>query len=97
MAEMIGLTPDTFVLDAGCGIGGPSRHLATEYGCQVTGVDLTQSFCDIAQAFAKQFGLEDRLTYLQGNVLDLPFDNDSFDEMVANQIRNFRNGLMRVV
>ena len=79
MAELINLQPGASVLDAGSGLGGPSRHLALEYGCYVTGIDLTQSFCDVAKAFAKRFGLDNRVTYQQGSVLDLPFEDNCFD------------------
>ena len=79
MAELIDLQPGTSVLDAGCGLGGPSLHLALEYGCLVTGIDLTQAFCDVAKAFSKRFGVENHVTYQQGSVLDLPFDDKQFD------------------
>src|SRR5437763_4250401 len=40
LAELVGLTGSERVLDVGSGIGGPSRFLASRYGCQVEGVDL---------------------------------------------------------
>ncbi|MDQ3836384.1 MAG: hypothetical protein M3270_05565, partial [Thermoproteota archaeon] len=33
------LKPNFNVLDAGSGIGGPSRYLASRFGCRVTGLD----------------------------------------------------------
>jgi protein-L-isoaspartate O-methyltransferase len=36
------------ILDIGSGIGGPARWIAARFGCHVTGVDLTQAFCDAA-------------------------------------------------
>ncbi|HEV2417497.1 MAG TPA: hypothetical protein VGX94_06820 [Terriglobia bacterium] len=42
LANLAGVQTGWTVLDAGSGLGGPSRHLAERYGCQVEGVDLTQ-------------------------------------------------------
>src|SRR5215471_21637258 len=41
LAELAGFHGGERVLDIGSGIGGPSRFLATQYGCQVIGIDLT--------------------------------------------------------
>jgi len=44
LAEFAALKPGTRVLDVGSGLGGPARLLASEYGCDVTGVDLMSDF-----------------------------------------------------
>ncbi|NQV20338.1 MAG: methyltransferase domain-containing protein [Rhodospirillales bacterium] len=79
VAALVKLKKTDRVLDVGCGIGGPSRHLATEYGCHVTGLDLTEEYCQVAEILAGLTGLEDKLTYRHGNALDLPFEDASFD------------------
>jgi len=67
------------VLDVGCGIGGPSRFLASKFGCQVNGLDLTAEFVALAGMLAQRTRLADKVTYRQGNALDLPFPDASFD------------------
>src|SRR5215467_10782026 len=67
------------VLDVGCGIGGPSRFLASKFGCQVNGLDLTAEFVALAAMLAQRTRLADKVTYRQGNALDLPFPDASFD------------------
>lgn len=79
LARRAGLSPGLRVLDVGSGLGGPSRHLARDYGCHVTGLDLTREYCEVAGMLADMTGLSDRVAYRRGNALDMPFGDQSFD------------------
>ena len=86
------------VLDAGSGLGGPSRYLAETFACDVTGVDLAPDYVAIAQLLADRAGLADRVRYEAADVARLPFDGASFDliwtQHVVMNIRD-RDGLYR--
>lgn len=77
MAAGIGATDH--VLDAGCGIGGPARHLARGFGCRVTGVDLTPEFVDVANELTRRCGLADRVEVVEGDACAMTFPAGSFD------------------
>jgi SAM-dependent methyltransferase len=79
LARLAKLSSGTRVLDVGGGLGGPARTLAVEFGCQVTVVDLTESYVRAAQMLTAQLGLGDRVTHQVGNALSLPFDDGTFD------------------
>jgi SAM-dependent methyltransferase len=79
LAQASGIGPDDHVLDAGCGIGGPARHLARAYGCRVTGVDFTTEFVDVGNELTRRSGLADRVEILHGDATALPFPPGSFD------------------
>ena len=83
LGEAMGLRADVSVLDIGCGLGGAARTLAEVYGCSVTGVDLTPSFCAAATEMSRWTGLADRTTFRVGDACALPFDDDSFDAAVT--------------
>lgn len=67
------------VLDVGCGIGGPARMLADEFNCEVTGIDLSHEFILTARKLSALIGLSDKTEFVQGDALELPFENGSFD------------------
>lgn len=98
LAQALDLNPATRVLDIGSGLGGPSRYLATHYGCEVQGVDLSESFVDAANFLAQRTGLTDQVTYRCANALALPFGGETFDvawtQHVAMNIED-RAGLYR--
>jgi SAM-dependent methyltransferase len=79
LAQLAQINGSERVLDVGCGIGGPSRYLASKFGCQVTGLDLTAEFIALAAMLAQRTRLADKVTYHQGDALDLPFADASFD------------------
>lgn len=79
LAAENGFDKDTLVLDAGCGIGGPCRMLAAKYDCKVTGLDLTEEFIRTAKLLSNETGLKDLTNFVQGNALNLPFKDESFD------------------
>lgn len=79
LAEFAGLKPGERVIDLGSGIGGPSRLLAAEFGCDVTGVDLTPEFVDAARALTEKCGLSANCRFEAGDATALPFPDASFD------------------
>lgn len=79
LARMAELRAGTRVLDVGGGLGGPARTLAVEFGCDVTVIDLTESYVRTATLLTERLGLADRVRHRVGNALALPFEDGAFD------------------
>ncbi|MEI6208627.1 MAG: methyltransferase domain-containing protein [Desulfuromonadales bacterium] len=79
LARELNLSEGMKVLDVGSGVGGPSRCLAQEFGCLVTGIDLCSEYCRVASMLARRLGLDSLVTYRHGNALDMPFEDAAFD------------------
>lgn len=79
LARDAGAEPGMRVLDVGCGVGGPARTLAAEFGCTVTGVDITESFVRAARMLSERTGLTDRVSFRVAGATGLPFESGSFD------------------
>ncbi len=72
------LPEDGRVLDAG---GGPGRYSIwlAERGYDVSHVDLTPDLVDVAREKAREADVADAIDHGQGDVRDLPHDDDAFD------------------
>lgn len=79
LARACGLNSSHRVLVVGSGIGGTSRCLAKEFACRVTGIDLTEEYCNAAVLLSAKVGLADLVDFRQGDATNLPFDDASFD------------------
>lgn len=79
LAGAAGLNSSMRVLDVGSGVGGTSRCLAREFGCRVTGIDLTEEYCRTAAMLTARIGLAHLVDYRQGDATNLPFADSSFD------------------
>ena len=79
LIRLANIQPTDLVLDLGSGIGGPSRHLASTVGCHVTGVDLTDEYCQVATMLASSTSLSHLVSYQHGDALATPFADAAFD------------------
>jgi len=79
LATRMELQPGMQILDVGCGIGGPARYFASELGCQVSGIDLTEEFVNVARNLTRLVGLERSVELQQGNALALPYEARTFE------------------
>jgi ubiquinone/menaquinone biosynthesis C-methylase UbiE len=84
--EHAGIEPGMHVLDLGCGIGGSSRVIASDCGCRVTGIDLTQEFIDVAQELTERCGLAGQIEFRQGDALEMPFEDACFDHVWSHNV-----------
>lgn len=79
LARKLNLEPDSQVLDIGSGLGGAARYLAENFGCYVTGIDLTYDYCHGADNLGRLTGLAEKTSFVQGDATALPFPDASFD------------------
>lgn len=68
-------------LDAGCGIGLQCLLLSEEVGItgHITGLDVSVEMLDYGRELIKKAGLSERISFREGDVTNLPFDNNTFD------------------
>jgi sarcosine/dimethylglycine N-methyltransferase len=79
MAGFIKLTPDSTVLDLGCGYGSAARHLASNYQCHVTGTNISEKELEVASERAAEAKLSHLLQFEYGDFHDLKYTDGSFD------------------
>jgi len=79
LGRLAGLEPGMRVLDVGCGIGGPARTLAAEFGCEVVGLEIVEEFCRTATMLTEWVGLTDRVSFHEGDMRAMPFADADFD------------------
>jgi ubiquinone/menaquinone biosynthesis C-methylase UbiE len=79
IADMLKVAPADHLLDVGSGIGGPARYIAHRFGCRVTGIDLTEEFCEAARHLTGLLGMESRVSFELGDALAMPFADAAFD------------------
>jgi ubiquinone/menaquinone biosynthesis C-methylase UbiE len=67
------------VLDIGSGTGGPAVRLAERTGARVTGVTVSGSQVARSRERAAAASLTDRVSFVLADVLELPYEDESFD------------------
>jgi ubiquinone/menaquinone biosynthesis C-methylase UbiE len=79
LGTQMDLGPGMRVLDIGSGIGGPARYFAMEHQCNVTGIDLTEEFVQVARSLTRRTKLHHLVEFVQTSALDLTFHPETFD------------------
>lgn len=73
------LSSNAHIADIGCGTGGQTMVLASQFEGKITGVDLFPSFVDLFNRKAKQLNLHHRVRCMVGSMDNLQFKNEELD------------------
>ncbi|MBC8505328.1 MAG: class I SAM-dependent methyltransferase [Chloroflexi bacterium] len=86
LGQLADIQPGEKLLDLGCGIGGAARTLMTEFGANVTGIDLVDEYISTARALNEHIGYDGQITFEQADALDIPSLDNSFDVVFSQHI-----------
>jgi sarcosine/dimethylglycine N-methyltransferase len=87
LIQLAGVSGADRVLDAGTGIGGTARLLASDAGCHVTAVDVTAEYCETADWLNTAAGLSARIDVRRADVTELPFADGTFDVVISQHVQ----------
>jgi len=74
------------VLEIGCGDGRSSLFLSKEYACKVVGIDLLHKMIALAMKGAESEGLLDKVQFMVGDAMHIPFSDYSFDAVICEAV-----------
>lgn len=78
--KWLGITPESHILDAGCGTGVFARYLAADIkDGHVDGFDINEGFIEYGNKKLKELGLEDKVTLKIDDGFDLSYDDNTYD------------------
>ena len=79
MAAAAPLGSGVRVLDLGCGYGSTARYLAGKFGCEVTGVNISEKELALARERGAEANLDHLLTFEYGDFHHLEYPDESYD------------------
>lgn len=89
LLDWAGLQPGQRVLDVGCGVGTTAVRLAREHGVDVVAGDISRLMRERATRNVRAAGLGDRVWVEDADILALPYDDGSFDCVIAEAVTMF--------
>lgn len=79
MAGTVSLGPEVRVLDLGCGYGSTALFLAANFGCSVTGTNISEKELELARSRGREAGLDHLLSFEYGDFHRLRYLDRSYD------------------
>jgi SAM-dependent methyltransferase len=89
ICQKAGFTGDSRVLDIGCGVGASAIQIASRFGCQVMALDIDERMINFARSYVHAAGLSGSITFKQGDMQALPFEDNSFDVVIIEAVTMF--------
>ncbi|KAI1932203.1 Delta(24)-sterol C-methyltransferase [Ophidiomyces ophidiicola] len=83
LAHSIDMKEGQFVLDVGCGVGGPAREIAKFAGVKIVGLNNNDYQIERATRYAQKEGLSNQLRFTKGDFMQMSFEPNTFDAAYA--------------
>ena len=74
LANTMGITKDSHVLEIGCGWGGFAEYVASQIGARVTGLTISKEQLEFARERIARSGLNDRVS-LSSRIIVMKLEN----------------------
>jgi len=78
----------SYVLDVGCGVGGPAIYIVSKTGCKIAGIDISDVGIETSEKLAKKSRLEKKADFYQGDAMNMSFMNETFDIAISINVMN---------
>jgi ubiquinone/menaquinone biosynthesis C-methylase UbiE len=85
------------VLNVGCGIGVSSAYIAKKHNCHVVGVDISEKMVEWSRKRAREERVESRVEFRMADILELPFETNRFDAVIAESVVAFVEDKARAI
>ena len=89
LIELCHITPDSYILDVGCGVGATPAYIARKVGCRVAGVDIKPKMVERSEETARREGVSDLTEFKVADAQDLPFEDNLFDAVITESVAAF--------
>lgn len=86
------LNKDSRVLEVACNMCTTSIQLARQYQCRITGIDMDTRALEKARRNIREANLEAYIQVQQGNAMNLPFEDGSFDVIINEAMLTMLSG-----
>lgn len=83
LAHKMNIDAGMKVLDVGCGVGGPAREICRFTDCNVVGLNNNDYQIERANHYAQTYHLDDKLSFVKGDFMQMDFEPESFDAVYA--------------
>lgn len=78
--KWLGITPDSYILDAGCGTGVFARYLSADIKSgHIDGFDINDGFIEYGREKLKELALEDKVTLMLDDGFNLSLEDNTYD------------------
>jgi sterol 24-C-methyltransferase len=96
-ADQLNIGPGKKALEIGCGRGRITHTVASHTGANIIGMNIDPEQIKIANQYANETGLSDRLQFFEGNMNDpFPFPDNTFDAFYQVQAMTYAANLTNV-
>lgn len=83
------ISSNSLILDLACNTGFSSRNIVLSTNCKGFGIDISNVAIKQAVKKSQQLNIGEKISYIEGNAENLPFDNNLFTHVIAGCCLSF--------